>query len=32
MEVSSMLTILSGVGFLLTYDTRDVPANAYRGT
>ena len=21
----------SGVGFLLTYDTRDVPANAYRG-
>ncbi len=22
----------SGVGFLLTYDTRDVPANAYRGT
>ena len=22
----------SGLGFLLTYDTRDVPANAYRGT
>ena len=22
----------SGVGFLLTYDTRDIPANAYRGT
>ena len=22
----------SGIGFLLTYDTRDVPANAYRGT
>ena len=21
----------SGLGFLLTYDTRDVPANAYRG-
>lgn len=23
--------ISSGIGFLLTYDTRDVPANAYRG-
>lgn len=22
----------SGLGFLLTYDTRDIPANAYRGT
>lgn len=22
----------SGLGFLLTYDTRDVPANAYQGT
>lgn len=22
----------SGVGFLLTYDSRDIPANAYRGT
>ena len=22
----------SGVGFLLTYDTRDIPANAYSGT
>lgn len=24
-------TISSGLGFLLTYDTRDVPANAYKG-
>lgn len=23
---------ISGVGFLLTYDSRDVPANAYKGT
>lgn len=22
----------SGLGFLLTYDTRDIPANAYSGT
>ena len=22
----------SGLGFLLTYDTRDIPANAYNGT
>ena len=21
----------SGVGFLLTYDSRDIPANAYKG-
>lgn len=25
-------TFNSGIGFLLTYDSRDVPANAYRGT
>lgn len=29
---SGYSNLSSGLGFLLTYDTRDIPANAYRGT